>query len=239
MAGGVVYLVTCTVTGKHYVGQTIRSVEERWTQHLYLAGPGRFESPLHRAIRRYGPGAFQVRVLEIVVDRADLNQLEAHYAAVYEALVPRGYGLRVGNAMGSAFSSLTIQRMSAAAKLRAQAPGWRERQRAVQTIAQARPEVRVRKALAISEVWRDETYRQKQTAARAQASYRLSDSALRKHEWANQETRASHLAGLIAAKPRIAAASRERWSDPDYRSRLSDSQRAAWEARKKRREGRG
>ena len=77
VGGGIVYLVTCRVTGKNYGGQTIRTVEERWAQHLGEAGPGRFETPLHRAIRKYGPGAFDVQVLERVDNRADLNRIEA------------------------------------------------------------------------------------------------------------------------------------------------------------------
>jgi len=230
--GGIIYLVTCSVNGKHYVGQTVRTLEERWAQHLREAGPQRFETPLHRAIRRYGIGAFKLEVLEHIQRRTDLNLKEAEYAYLYDALVPNGYGLRAGNGRGSAFSSLTIFRMRTGAVLRAQTLEWKQRQRASQIDAQSRPDVRAVKSLATTRLWRDERYRNKQTSARTSDAYRAANSGLRRLEWSDPELRARHMTGIQSAASKMSTSSRLRWSDPAYQARLSAAQRAAWRKRR-------
>ena len=125
MAGGIIYLVTCTATGKHYVGQTVRTLETRWAQHLRDAGPGRFEIPLHRALRKYGAENFDIRILETVCDRSDLNRREAEYTTQYEALVPQGYVLRAAGGRPSAFSELSRARMSVASRIKWTDPAYR------------------------------------------------------------------------------------------------------------------
>ena len=59
---GVVYLITNTVNGKVYVGQTINGLSKRWKGHKNDVRKGS-QNPLHRAIRctgrhlwRYGMG---------------------------------------------------------------------------------------------------------------------------------------------------------------------------------------
>ena len=50
---GVVYLITNTVNGKVYVGQTINGLSKRWKGHKNDVRNGS-QNPLHRAIRKYG-----------------------------------------------------------------------------------------------------------------------------------------------------------------------------------------
>jgi len=55
MAYGMVYLITNEVNGKHYVGQTTRTVEQRFKEHM--------ESPypIGKAIRKYGAENFTIK----------------------------------------------------------------------------------------------------------------------------------------------------------------------------------
>jgi group I intron endonuclease len=60
-----IYKVTCKTTGKVYVGQTIRTFEERKREHLKQARLNTKEfSLLHKAIRKYGKEDFEWVVLE-------------------------------------------------------------------------------------------------------------------------------------------------------------------------------
>lgn len=59
---GEVYLITCLITGKQYVGITIRGYLNRWKKHLAQSktkGTG-----LHEDIHKYGEDAFKIEVLE-------------------------------------------------------------------------------------------------------------------------------------------------------------------------------
>ena len=58
----VVYIITNTVNGKIYIGKT-RDMAVRWIDHKAKANRGDQRPGLHRAIRKYGPDAFVVRLL--------------------------------------------------------------------------------------------------------------------------------------------------------------------------------
>jgi group I intron endonuclease len=59
-----IYLVTCTVTGKYYVGQTMRPLKVRWRVHCNAARKGVI-THFYNAIRKYGSEAF---IIESLVD---------------------------------------------------------------------------------------------------------------------------------------------------------------------------
>ena len=64
-----IYLITNTVNGKKYVGQTKGKVSRRWTNHKSSARRGQ-DNYFYRAIRKYGEENFEVVTLE------DWNTLE-------------------------------------------------------------------------------------------------------------------------------------------------------------------
>jgi predicted GIY-YIG superfamily endonuclease len=40
MRSGLIYLITNTVNGKRYIGQTVRTLRQRWQQHVRDAKQG-------------------------------------------------------------------------------------------------------------------------------------------------------------------------------------------------------
>ena len=73
---GAIYVLTNTVNGKSYVGQTWNTPEKRWKQHVGQSGTSRF--PISCAIRKYGAASFTLRVhVQGVTDQGLLDQLEA------------------------------------------------------------------------------------------------------------------------------------------------------------------
>lgn len=68
---GHIYVATCAKTGKQYVGQTVKTVDFRWKQHVVESGTStNYNSKLNRAIRKYGEDAFNLNILEEVDDNA-------------------------------------------------------------------------------------------------------------------------------------------------------------------------
>jgi len=124
---GCVYLIT-SPSGKQYVGQTVRTIEERWREHAREAVKGAGECrALANAIRKYGPEALDVRILHVSFDQDELNSLEAREITERRTLSPRGYNLKTGGAKGKPCSE-TCRRQSSGQQARYADPAEREAQ---------------------------------------------------------------------------------------------------------------
>ena len=60
MIRGRIYVAICLVTGKWYIGQTIKSIENRFKTHCNSAFNKNSDHKFHRAIRKYGKENFVV-----------------------------------------------------------------------------------------------------------------------------------------------------------------------------------
>jgi group I intron endonuclease len=92
---GLIYAITCKMTGKVYVGQTVQPLKKRIKGHLDAVCNGS-RLPLHRAIRKYGWNAFEVAVLERCPSLPMLNAAESRWIAELGAFGPRGYNCTTG-----------------------------------------------------------------------------------------------------------------------------------------------
>jgi group I intron endonuclease len=79
-----IYLLTCTVTKKVYIGQTRRSINERWGMHVAAAVRRDIRTHLAHAIRKYGEGAFTQRLLE-ECEISAANDRERFYIAAHKS----------------------------------------------------------------------------------------------------------------------------------------------------------
>lgn len=95
-----VYLLTNTITQKRYVGKTSVGVSRRWTVHKCNAKRGDV-SHLYRSIRKHGPEAFVVEVLEYDIPKEDINTRECFWI---EQLGPE-YNMTTGGEGGDTSSS--------------------------------------------------------------------------------------------------------------------------------------
>ena len=87
---GVIYKIMNQLDGKGYVGQTTRSLEERFRGHI------RADSYLGRAIRKYGAENFTCEVIEECDTREQLNEREIFWIAELNTKVPNGYNMTDG-----------------------------------------------------------------------------------------------------------------------------------------------
>ena len=68
MAYGVIYVITNLIDGMKYVGQTTRSVKERFKEHAR-----RKDTLIGQNIRIYGKDKFKIEVLEECETQNELN----------------------------------------------------------------------------------------------------------------------------------------------------------------------
>ncbi len=107
---GIIYKITNEVNGKIYVGQTIRSMNDRWTDHKRDAVNG-VDYPLYFAMRKYGVENFNIVCLDSASSLDDLNQKEKLWIKELNSLCKneKGYNVVIGGlGLGSVNSQPTI-----------------------------------------------------------------------------------------------------------------------------------
>lgn len=90
-----VYLVTCKLNGKHYVGVSARPAYSRWSRHKAAARDGA-EDVFARAVRKYGPDNFEVRTLAADMTPEKALWLEAEMIKALNCRAPHGYNSTTG-----------------------------------------------------------------------------------------------------------------------------------------------
>lgn len=96
---GIIYSYTNKTNNKMYIGQTINPIIRKY-QHNYYSyceKASDYNTPFHRAIRKYGIDNFEYRILADEIDDNELlNQLEIYYIKKFNSVVPNGYNVSNG-----------------------------------------------------------------------------------------------------------------------------------------------
>lgn len=96
---GYIYKVTCLKNNKIYIGQTSRTIEERWCEHLRNAIHDdnlEYQNKFHRAIRKYGKDLFKIEMVVKITTRNNkqlqkaLNWSETYCIQFYDCYL-KGY----------------------------------------------------------------------------------------------------------------------------------------------------
>lgn len=104
-----IYKITNKINGDCYIGQTKRSLSQRWKEHCNLKAKGsRF---LKFAIAKYGKEAFSLTILDTYTTLEAANAAEPYYIDFHNCLAPSGYNLHSG---GNSYlvSEATRQKLS-------------------------------------------------------------------------------------------------------------------------------
>lgn len=89
----IIYKVTNTLNGKVYVGQTVKTLKERWAKHLSdKSGCLGIKS----ALKKYGPENFTIEQIDQAESLEELNKKESEWIAIIGSLSPFGYNLTTG-----------------------------------------------------------------------------------------------------------------------------------------------
>lgn len=101
-----VYLIKNTISGKQYVGQTVRTLDERWKRHGWKSTTGSRRMPISDAMGKYGKENFTISLLKTCDTLDDLNYWERWYVDNLNTWVPNGYNLKAGNGRGACSEEL-------------------------------------------------------------------------------------------------------------------------------------
>ena len=106
---GSIYIATCILNGKSYIGQTTFTVEERWVRHIEKSGR---KFAFGKALVKHGPENFTLETLDTATNQEDLDQKEIFWIKTKGTLTPAGYNLTEGG-LGGRHSQESKDKMSA------------------------------------------------------------------------------------------------------------------------------
>lgn len=86
-----VYKITNSINDKVYVGRTVRSIEQRYKEHLQSLENGDTRH-LYSAMRKYGANNFKIELIEECSTLDDMIEKEAYYCELLEAYT-KGYNM--------------------------------------------------------------------------------------------------------------------------------------------------
>ena len=107
MYEGYIYKIVNDVNNKVYIGQTIRTISERWSQHKSAARTHVDTLALHMAMNKYKIESFHIKKMEKLFAKTledlyiQLNDKEIFYINKYNSQVPNGYNISSGGAGAS------------------------------------------------------------------------------------------------------------------------------------------
>lgn len=92
----IVYKITNEINGKVYIGQTIRSLKQRWKDHKREAKDCKRSRAIHIAIKKYGVENFTIEQIDSATTQEELNEKERSWIKYYESNTSKGYNLTDG-----------------------------------------------------------------------------------------------------------------------------------------------
>ena len=79
MIYGFIYKITTTESDKVYIGQTTKTVEKRFAEHLKSATENSKKTlHLYLAMAKYGSETFSVEQIDVATNREELNEKERY-----------------------------------------------------------------------------------------------------------------------------------------------------------------
>ena len=102
----IIYCITNKVNGKQYVGQTVRSAEERFMEHARHN-----RTYIERTVKKYGRENFDVEVIDSALLIDDLNEKEKYWIDKLNTKKPNGYNVCDGGDNTFGFNHTLESRM--------------------------------------------------------------------------------------------------------------------------------
>ena len=96
---GVIYKIYNDINDKVYIGQTVRTMDRRWKEHLNAAQGANRNTALYNAMRKYGIESFHIEMVKECSEK-ELDYYEEYYIKQFNSLVPNGYNMTTGGDKG-------------------------------------------------------------------------------------------------------------------------------------------
>lgn len=222
-----IYLITCIVNGRQYVGMTGKTPDKRWAAHIRAAKRGA-EFSLSYAIRKHGALSFTIETLFTAFSKDCAIWAERHLIADLSTISPRGYNLTTGGEShsGFTFSEETRAKISQKSKAAWNDPVRGAKMRTAMSEAASRPEhVEHLRRLSAKKKGVKHTDEHAANIANALIGHSVSDEAREKmrRKWADPEYRA-HLSSALKK-------SANKWS-PERRAEQAERMRVRYARQK-------
>jgi group I intron endonuclease len=210
-----IYCHTHTETDRKYVGVTSQTMEKRWKNHIHAAMKSKGRWHFSNAIRKYGPEAFESKVIEVWDTLEKANEREKYWIKRLDTRNPeKGFNLAPGGnhaphmiknpwddpgyrAKNLPISLINVQKATLVSQINK---------------TQSKPEVKAVVSAAVKAAYADPAVRRKVSAANLGKT--LSPEHRAKIA-ANDATRRPEVRAKLSAQSKAA------WSDPDKRAKMS------------------
>jgi group I intron endonuclease len=99
---GKIYKITNNINGKVYIGQTVKSLKERFEKHCWRTTNNdlyHFNMAIKKAIRKYGKENFTIELIE-EVETSKLDEREVYWISYYDSY-NKGYNCTLGGQNGA------------------------------------------------------------------------------------------------------------------------------------------
>lgn len=108
----IIYKITNKENNKVYIGQTIRTLQQRFNRHKNDALHNILNTHFARAIREYGPDAFIAEVIDTAETQEELNKKEQYWIQYYNS-INNGYNETdaIEKCGGNTYQSKTSEEM--------------------------------------------------------------------------------------------------------------------------------
>lgn len=188
----IVYKITNLENGKIYVGQTRRTLEERFKEHCQA------DSAIGRAIRKHGKEKFKCEILETCKTLEELNEREKFWIKTFDCMIPKGYNKTDGGQSTLLAEEVRHQISESLIKFYEEHPEALEKISEEQKKRYADPEERAKAAERTRKVFEDPAIREKHAESQ-------------RKRFENPEER-----------EKISATLTEHFSDPEERKKQSE-----------------
>jgi group I intron endonuclease len=99
-----IYRITNTKNGKKYIGQTSKSLEERFNAHAKHA-KNKVNRHLYDAMNCYGVESFVIEMIETCSSKEELDDREKFWIQEENTFTPNGYNMTLGGGGGNTLTS--------------------------------------------------------------------------------------------------------------------------------------
>jgi group I intron endonuclease len=130
-----IYRITNKVNGKAYIGQTSKTAEARFKEHLYVANTQPSDWHFAKALRKHGADVWQVEVIDFAFSAQEATEKECYWIA-QDNTVAAGYNSTIGGEGAPGYQWTAEQRQRASENAYERSDEHRDAQRTVLAKAQ-------------------------------------------------------------------------------------------------------